>query len=195
MKDNRKSMHTDRPLTEEERIFASDTENYKQLFMFMNRYGLNNEEWYDILIIPYLQAVKKYCSREELHIYPFWSILTRVLSCAYHHHFRSMNAKRNMPNGGIVSLDFALEGDNPFSEYKIEEYWIDRTQQVERIVLDKELVFEIMVGLNTTQKRIFELLLEGYTKVEIERILCITYAVLKRQISIIESVVTNYVYR
>ena len=164
---NRKAEYTDRPLTEEERVFASDAENYKQLFTFMKHNGLNQEEWYDILIIPYLQAVKKYCSREELHIYSFWSILTRVLSCAYHHHFRSLNAQRNKPIGGIVSLDVTLQGDNPFAEYQIDEMWIDRKQQVEQIILDKEMLLEIMVSLNSCQSIIFEMLLAGYSKKEI----------------------------
>ena len=31
----RKTDYTDRPLTEEERIFASDSKNYKELFTFM----------------------------------------------------------------------------------------------------------------------------------------------------------------
>ena len=55
-----KQTYTDRPLTDEEREFAADWENYKKLFEFMNFYHMNQEEWYDILIIPYLQAVKKY---------------------------------------------------------------------------------------------------------------------------------------
>ena len=191
-KRGQKQTYTDRPLTEEEKIFASDLENYNRLFMFMKHNGLNEEEWYDILIIPYLQAVKKYCSREELHIYPFWSILTRVLSCAYHHHFRSMNAKRNMPIGGIVSLDATLQRDNSFAEFQIGEMWIDQKQQVERVVLDKEMLAEILFSLNSIQQEIFKMLLEGYSKKEIGTVLCITYSSLKTQLAKVEKVVLAY---
>lgn len=192
MRDKRKSMHTDRPLTEYERIFASEPENYKQLFTFMSRNGLNADEWYDILIIPYLSAVKKYCSREELHIYPFWSILTRVLSCAYHHHYRSLNAQKSIPRACVVSLDYNLQGDNPFCEYQIDEWWIDHRQQTEKVVFDRYMVESILMELNATQSRIFEMLLEGYSKVEIGRQLTISQAVLKRQLEKMQCVVSGY---
>ena len=46
-----------RPLTEEERVFAE--EHYSLFFYIMrNNLHLDPEEWYDILIIPYLDAVK-----------------------------------------------------------------------------------------------------------------------------------------
>lgn len=63
-----KQTYTDRPLTEEEKIFSADLENYNQLFKYMRIYKLDQEEWYDILIIPYLQAVKKYISIPRLNV-------------------------------------------------------------------------------------------------------------------------------
>ena len=48
-----------RPLTEEEKIFASDQGNYDYLFFYMRKMHLDPEEWYDILIIPYF-----FCSKE-----------------------------------------------------------------------------------------------------------------------------------
>lgn len=64
-----KADYTDRPLTEEEKRFAEEHHDY--IYQFMRSYRLAVSEWYDILIIPYLNAVKKYCSRPELQIYPF----------------------------------------------------------------------------------------------------------------------------
>ena len=48
-----------RPLTAEEKIFASDQGNYDYLFFYMRKMHLDPEEWYDILIIPYLDAFIK----------------------------------------------------------------------------------------------------------------------------------------
>ena len=191
-----KQTYTDRPLTDEERAFAEDWNNYKKLFEFMHYYKMNEEEWYDILIIPYLQAVKKYHVREDLRAnYKFWHVCNLILSKAVYNYNRAMNRQKRMPDNGVLSLDFMIEGDNPFSEYKIDELWIDKRQQVERVVLDKEMIVEILIGLNDVQGKIFKMLLEGYTKTEIGKLLCITYSTLKEQLSSVEKVVRAYLGR
>lgn len=167
----RKADYTDRPLTEEEKAFAENAENYNQLFKFMRFNQLDPEEWYDILIIPYLQAVKKYCSRPELHIYPFHAISNKVLSCAVHHHYRAMHTKKRMPEGGFVSLDYTMEGDNPFSEYNLDAWLIDGRVNVERQVINKECFEEFWKAIdgffwNEQMKVVASLLLDGYTKRE-----------------------------
>lgn len=187
-----KQTYTDRPLTDEEREFAADWENYKKLFEIMRYYNLNEEEWYDILIIPYLQAVKKYHVREDLRKnYKFFHVLNLMITKAVYNHNRAMNRQSRMPEGGFVSLDYTLQGDNPFCEYQISEWWIDRKQQTEKIVLDKEMLAEILVGLDDVQSRIFEMLLEGYNKKEIGKELCISYTTLKIQLEKLQSVVTD----
>lgn len=188
-----KQTYTDRPLTDEEREFAADWENYKKLFEFMNFYHMNQEEWYDILIIPYLQAVKKYHVREDLRAnYKFWHVCNLMLSKAVYNHNRAMTRQKRMPDGGILSLDFMVEGDNPFSEHTLDDLWIDRKQQTEKIVLDKEMLAEILIGLDDVQSRIFEMLLEGYNKTEISKQLSISYTTLKAQLEKLQSVVTDY---
>jgi hypothetical protein len=48
-----------------------------------------------------------------------------------------------MPEGGFTSLDYMLEGDNPFSERTAhEDWWIDTRASVERQVIQKELYKE-----------------------------------------------------
>ena len=188
-----KQTYTDRPLTDEEREFAADWENYKKLFEFMNFYHMNQEEWYDILIIPYLQAVKKYHVREDLRAnYKFWHVCNLMLSKAVYNHNRAMTRQKRMPDGGILSLDFMVEGDNPFSEHTLDDLWIDRKQQTEKIVLDKEMLAEILVGLDDVQSRIFEMLLEGYNKTEISKQLSISYTTLKAQLEKLQKVVSDY---
>lgn len=187
-----KQTYTDRPLTDEEREFASDWNNYKKLFEFMHFYHMNQEEWYDILIIPYLQAVKKYHVREDLRDnYKFWHVCNLMLSKAVYNHNRAMKRQKRNPGGEILSLDYTLQGDNPFSEYKFDELWIDSKQQVEKIVLDKEMLSEIMLNLNEVQNKIFEMLLEGYTKKEIGNELCITIRMLQVQLNEMRKVVAD----
>ena len=187
-----KQTYTDRPLTEEEREFAADWENYKKLFEIMRYYNLNEEEWYDILIIPYLQAVKKYHVREDLRAnYKFFHVLHLMLTKAVYNHNRHIN-RQNQWHNGIISLDYTLQGDNPFCEYQIDEWWIDRNQQTERVVLDKYMLESILIGLNDVQTRIFEMLLEGYSKTEISKQLSISYTTLKAQLEKLQKVVSDY---
>lgn len=187
-----KQTYTDRPLTEEEREFAADWENYKKLFEIMRHYNLNEEEWYDILIIPYLQAVKKYHVREDLRAnYKFFHVLHLMLTKAVYNHNRHIN-RQNQWHNGILSLDYTLQGDNQFSEYNIDELWIDRTQQVERVVLDTYMLESILIGLSDVQSRIFTMLLEGYSKTEICKELSISYTLLKAQLEKLQKVVSDY---
>ena len=69
-----------RPLTEEEQVFAE--ENHELIYKYMKAYKLDLEEWYDVLIIPYLQAVKKYFSYLDLREYKFEKICFRILDSA-----------------------------------------------------------------------------------------------------------------
>lgn len=188
-----KQTYTDRPLTDEEKAFAADWENYKKLFEFMHYYHLNQEEWYDILIIPYLQAVKKYHVREDLRAkYKFWHVCNLILSKAVFNHNRAMSRQKRKPEGEILSLDFTLEGDNPFAEYVIADLWLDRNQDMEKFVLDKVMLENILMGLTDVQGRIFEMLLEGYSKTEIGKQLSISYTVLKEQMEIMKVIVSGY---
>ena len=153
-----------RPLTDDERAFAADEGNYSYLFFYMRKMRLDPEEWYDILIIPYLDAVKKYHEYESARQYAFSTVLKNKLYSALTAELKQRKSKKRMPEGGIYSLDYTEQGDNPFAEYTshaLEDFWIDRKQQTERIVLDNEMLAEILVGLDDVQSRIFEMLLEG----------------------------------
>lgn len=153
-------------------------------------YNLNQDEWYDILIIPYLQAVKKYHVREDLRAnYKFWHVCNLMLSKAVYNHNRAMNRQKRKPIGDILSLDYMVEGDNQFSESTLDSLWIDRKQQTERIVLDRYLLESILEKLTDTQRKIFEMLLEGYSKGEIEKELSITYVVFNSQLENVKKVV------
>ena len=167
--------------------------NYKKLFEIMRHYNLDEEEWYDILIIPYLQAVKKYHVREDLRRnYKFFHVLKLMLTKAMYNHNRAMHRQKRMPDGGFVSLDYTLQGDNPFCEYQIDEWWIDHNQQTERVVLDKYMLESILIGLNDVQTRTFEMLLEGYSKTEISKQLSISYTTLKAQLENLQKIVSDY---
>lgn len=184
-----------RPLTDKEREFAADEGNYNYLFFYMRKWRLDPEKWYDILIEPYLNAVKKYYEYESARQYTFSTVLKNMLKTAVAKQLKMERAIKRIPEDKLFSLDYTEQGDNPFAEYtskSLEEFWIDRKQQTEKIVLDKEMLAEILVGLDDVQSRIFEMLLEGYNKKEIGKELCISYTTLKIQLEKLQSVVTDY---
>lgn len=187
--------YTIRPLTEEERAFAADKNNYNYLFFYMRQKRLDPEKWYDILIEPYLNAVKKYHEYESAKQYTFATVLKNMLWTAVTRQLKMERACKRIPEDMLYSLDFTLEGDNPFAEYtskSIEESLLDDKQQVERIVLDKEMLSEILVGLDDIQSRIFKMLLAGYNRREIKKELCISYQILSGQIEKLQNIIADY---
>lgn len=134
---SKESNYTARPLNDAERLFA--TEHISDLYGWMRGNRLDEEEWYDILIIPYLNAVKKYVTeRPDLQMYAFPTILKAKLSTAYHNHFRALNTASRMPKGGFVSLDTMVENNNRNSESRIEAWWIDPAVDVEKQLIRQE---------------------------------------------------------
>jgi hypothetical protein len=137
--------YTTRPLTEEEKEFASRPENHNLIFKYMNIKRLDAEQFYDELILEYLVAVKQYVTERPWlqERFDFQTILFQRLNGAMMHYHRAMNTQKRMPEGGFASLDYMTEGDNPFSEYSAhEDWWIDTRASVERQVIQKELYKE-----------------------------------------------------
>jgi hypothetical protein len=187
-----KHSYTDRPLTEEEKRFVAG--NHCYLFSYMKRHNMDLDEWYDILIIPYLKAVKKYFNYEPCKKYAFSTVLNKVLFTAERNYFRDMNRNKRKFEIAHISLDYMLEGDNRFAEYtsvQIEKALIDNKQAVEQIVLDTEMMSEIINGMTAQQQTIFRFMLEGYTNKEIVEMLATEIDDLNMQIGNIQEVVTR----
>jgi hypothetical protein len=54
-----------------------------------------------------------------------------------------MNRQKRMPEGGFVSLEYMVQGDNLFAEYTPhEDWWIDTKTSVETQIIFKELFRE-----------------------------------------------------
>ena len=168
----------DRPLTEEERVFSANLENYDWLFKYMSINKLDQEEWYDILILHYLRAVKKYLNIPHLQQYEFSTILFRTLDNARINYFRDMNREKRMPsmNGKRTA---------PMT-------WIDLKQSVEKTVMYHEMISEILSNLNDAQAEIFKMTMEEYNREEIKRHLGIKKSTFCNRMREIKHVVIDY---
>ena len=140
--DRRKASYTDRPLTEEERVFAADAKNYNLLFWYMRLHKLDQEEWYDILIIPYLDCVKKYHEYGLADRLAFSTVFERKMYTAVTDEYKRRKRKKRMPEGGFCSLDYTLEDDRMNHESRIEEWWTDKKTNIEKQVIFKDLFRE-----------------------------------------------------
>lgn len=180
----------DRPLTEEERVFSANLENYDWLFKYMSINKLDQEEWYDILILHYLRAVKKYLNIPHLQQYEFSTILFRTLDNARINYFRDMNREKRMPSGGIVSLDW--EEDSMNGKHTAPMTWIDLKQSVEKTVMYHEMISEILSNLNDVQAGIFKMTMEEYNREEIKRYLGIKKGTFCNRMREIKHVVIDY---
>lgn len=180
----------DRPLTEEERVFSANLENYDWLFKYMTINKLDQEEWYDILILHYLRVVKKYLNIPHLQQYEFSTILFRTLDNARINYFRDMNREKRMPSGGIVSLDW--EEDSMNGKRTAPMTWIDLKQSVEKTVMYHEMISEILSNLNDAQAEIFKMTMEEYNREEIKRYLGIKKGTFCNRMREIKHVVIDY---
>lgn len=91
---------SDIPLTPEQGTFAA--ENHGLVLKFLNENHLSEDEYYDIVIFGYLEAVKDYLTKTNLRRYSFTTIAWRYMSRSVYNQQRS-NARHNH-HANIVSI-------------------------------------------------------------------------------------------
>lgn len=99
---------SDIPLTPEQGTFAA--ENHGLVLKFLNENHLPDDEYYDIVIFGYLNAVKNYFSRPDLRQYPFSTIAWRSMQSDLSNYRKTQNRKKC--HADIVSIhSFFSPGD------------------------------------------------------------------------------------
>ncbi len=115
---------SDIPLTPEQGIFAA--ENHGLVLKFLNENHLPEDEYYDIVIFGYLNAVKNYFSRPDLRQYSFSTIAWRSMQGDLSNYRKMQNRKKHHAN--VVSIrsyfssgDFPMEYTAPYSRDTLSE--------------------------------------------------------------------------
>ncbi len=162
-----------RPLTENEKFFSE--KNYK-LFLWYTRWRNLSEDEIDALVIPYLNTVKKYLSIPRLQQYKFTTILVKQMDAHRQRYYKSMYTQRHMPEGGICSLNYVIS-DNNEREKQIESLMYDRSVDIERDFIDREVFKEFWNVIETfpmgeQMKVVLNLLLKKYTEKETVDCIC-----------------------
>ena len=159
--------YAERPLTEEEQVFAE--ENHELIYKYMKAYKLDLEEWYDILIIPYLQAVKKYFSYPDLRKYKFEQICFRTLDSARKNQWIKAERMKRYPSG------------------KYFYYPIQTTTEDEALALGMLKV--AVESLTDTQREILLSLVNGSRSSDVIEKLGISSATYYRQVKTIKQII------
>lgn len=104
---------------------------------------------YDELILDYLAAVKQYVTEKpELQInYTFRQVLYQRLNGQMMHYWRKEHGKARTFEREAYRLDYQYENPEQERSGRIEPWWIDPMQDVERYVIEKEFIREIYANI------------------------------------------------
>ncbi len=159
-------------LTEQESSFA--TEHHSLIYRYLNERNLSEDEYYDVVVFGYLNGVKKHFRREDLKQYSFTTIAWSAMNSSYANYERS---KRRKNCAQILSIH------EPYhSAYALEEV-IANTKDYAEETIGAIMVKETMQSFEQTELEILKLLMEGYPKAEIRRILGMTVETLNETIA------------
>lgn len=95
------------PLTAKERNFA--TENHCLVYKFLNQNRLPENDFYDIVIFGYLQAVRDYLSNEKLKNYSFSTISWKAMKHSLKDYYKSQNRQKRTAE--IISIHLEVPSD------------------------------------------------------------------------------------
>lgn len=168
--------YTNRPLNDAEREFAALLENHGLIFDYMRIKKLDAEIFYDELVMDYLTAVKKYVTEKpQLQIrYPFKQVLFQQLNGRMMHYWREYYSKSRTMEREAFRLDYEYEDHKQERCGRVEPWWIDPMQNVERYVVEKEFLNDIYSNIHRYAepdllKLIVDMRQEGYSDREIAR--------------------------
>ena len=150
-------------LTSEQQQFAA--EHHNLIYAFLNRKGLKEDEYYDIVCFGYLQAVKRYFNEPLLKKYAFTTIAWQNMLRDMSNHIKKMSRqKRNVDTISIHSSICENDGRTLTREEVI--------PGVDSLMADFEtdlLLHDIASRVSKRQMNVIRLKYGGYSNREIAK--------------------------
>ena len=109
---------SDIPLTPEQSIFAA--ENHDLVLKFLRQRRLAMNDYYDVIVFGYLDAVRRYFMNKELQKYKFSTIAWQGMDGALANYRKSLTRKKR--NADVVSIHSELYNDGPVLENTLPVY-------------------------------------------------------------------------
>lgn len=159
-------------LTPEQQEFAEA--NHIRIYYHLHKHNLPIDEYYDLAAIGFVKAVKLYFTREDLQKYAFSTVFVKSAYGVISDDMRSRKRKGCVPSNALCSLDIpeirsALEYEGIQTQGNL---WDNMEYQ--------DLINDLCQYATDRQRRILQMLLEGYANTEIQKTIGISPATLWR---------------
>lgn len=152
-------------MTPLQRQFAAEHQNV--VFRFLNQKKLPIDDYYDIVIFGYLQAVQEYDENPALSRFQFSTIAwTRMNGCLCSHYTYENRKMRKAPTVNIHSHTQAGR--------TLDEILPDRRKDLQEQTADRLFVMEVLSCLTETEQQMVHMKADGLTCREIAEIFCTT---------------------
>ncbi len=164
-------------LTEQESAFAA--EHHGLIYRYLSNKRLDEDEYYDVVVFGYLNGVRKYFRREELRKqYSFTTLAWGGMDSCLSNYQKSKCCPKNQATLLCIHEPYC-------NAYPLEEMIADSRDYAQEL-LESISVKETMLCFEQTERDIVQLLMDGYPKAEIRRILSLTAEELSKTISDIQ---------
>ncbi len=152
-------------LTYLQRQFAE--EHQDTVLRFLSRMGLPIDDYYDIVIFGYLQAVQEYDENPALSRFQFDTIAwTKMNDCLSRHYTYANRPKRKAPT--VSTYAYTKDG------LTLDEILPDRRKDLQAQAADRLFVMEVLSSLTETERQMVYLKADGLTCREIAEIFSTT---------------------
>ena len=156
------------PLTPEERAFAE--EKYPLVDKFLSMKRLDPDEWFDVVIFGFLEAVQVFIRQPERQIYDFTPFAITVMkhSVGKEWKYRTRAIRAETP--------LSLDASHPDLESVSDFYTIipDRKQNIEQQIENRDLIERVMGVGTKRQVEAIGYVCMGYEPCEVSKIMHIT---------------------
>ena len=152
-------------LTHLQRQFAE--EHQDTVLRFLSRKRLSMEDYYDIVIFGYLQAVQEYDENPALSRFQFDTIAwTKMSDCLGKHYAYANRPKRKAPT--VSTYAYTRDG------LTLDEILPDRRKDLQAQAADRLFAMEVLSCLTETERQMVYLKADGLTCREIAEIFSTT---------------------
>ena len=142
-------------------------EHQDSLFRFLSHKGLPVEDYYDIVIFGYLQAVQEYDENPALSRFQFSTIAwTKMSDCLSKHFSYENKPKRKAPTVSIHT--YTSDG------LALDEILPDRRKDLQAQTADRLFAMEVLSCLTETERQMVHLKADGLTCREIAEVFSTT---------------------
>lgn len=143
-----------KPLTEQEKKFSET--NHNLIYGFLNKYQYSIEEFYNVAVVGYLEAVQAFHRKEKYkESTKFSSVAYKYMKSEISNHLRKEKAQKRKSLENNISLD--IDTSNNFMN----------EPSAENKLMEAETILCLMENLSELQRKIARLKVEGYTNKEV----------------------------